>query len=305
MHSFARKLLVLIGLVAFGLLVVPPTLAQTNNCLDTGSFAFTDTSLTIADDTQNARATHWHPEGTLLFVVSRSTNQVVGYATDYPWTLHEATPTMALDVSDTVGTTDEGAHAHGLFVRDDGKKMWVFNRTEIWAYTLETAWDLSTATPTTYRALAEAVQRGHDIDFHPEGTHLYIDDRDGQAVYTLTLSTPWDIASGSWGPILDISAEEKEVRGLEFAGEGTVLFLMDTARQAILVYQLEVPYALETATYTGALDVSAEAESPRGLSVSADEQSLYVTGRDREIIFQYSISHTCGTPSNGHQDNGK
>lgn len=278
--------------VALVLIGGAPVGAQTSRCLDMASFAYAGQSLRIADDTQNARATHWHPDGTLFFVVSRSTNQVVGYAVGTPWTLHEATPTMTLDLSDTVGATEQGAHAHGLFIRDDGTKMWVFNRTEIWAYTLESPWDLTTATPTNYRALSDKVLRGHDVDFHPEGTHLYIDDRAGQAVYTLTLSTPWDIATGTWSTTLDISSEEEAVRGTEFAEAGQVLFLVDTDRRAILVYQLDVPYDLATATYTTALDVS-EAKSPRGLSLSADEQSLYVTCRDHATIFQYSITNTC------------
>ena len=293
MPTCSRVRTALLGLLLFFVALATPALAQESDCFDLNAFAYTETMLDISPATANARATHWHPEGTMLFVTGRSSANVVGYAVEEPWTLTGATPITTLDLSTSVGTTDEGANAHGLFLRPDGHKLWVFNRTELWAFTLDAPWDLSSARQTNYRNLADFVRRGHDIDFSPDGARLFIDDREAQAVYAVDLATPWDIATGTLSATLDISAEEQAVRGIEFMSDGTRMLLMDTNRADVLKYRLSQPYDLTTASFVTAFDVSAQTTDPRGLSLSADGRSFFVTCRTQLRIFQYTTTATC------------
>jgi DNA-binding beta-propeller fold protein YncE len=251
-------------------------------------YSYSGVYLDISNETENARATHWKPDGTELYITGRYTENVVNYSVSEPWNIGTATYRNEFSVSGETGSTDQQSVPHGLFLRDDGAKMWVFNRTEMWGYNLETAWDVSTAEKGYYIYLGEHVQRGHDFDFNPEGTRLFIDDRNAQAVHEYHLSAPWDITTAEWVYSLDISDQEQEVRGLEMVLGGTIMLLMDTVRQEILQYHLTEPYNLRTARFLDAFDVSAQAVQPRGLSVHPELKYIYVTGRDHQEVYQYS-----------------
>lgn len=250
-------------------------------------FSYSGVSLDISNETDNARATTWRPDGSMIFITGRYTENVVSYTMSEPWDIGTATFSSEYDLSNEFGSTSQSSVAHGLFIHDDGELMWVFNRTEIWGYTLETPWELSTAVHTSYFDLRDFVQRGHDFDFNPEGTRLFIDDRNAQAVHEVHLSTPWDITTTEWEYTLDISDQEKEVRGLEMILDGTVMLLMDTGRREMLQYHLSEPYNLRTARFVNAFDVSEQSSNPRGLSIRPDLEVFYVTGNNNQRIYQY------------------
>ena len=250
-------------------------------------FQYSGVSLDISNETDNARANHWRPDGGKIFVTGRFSENVVSYEVSEPWDIGNTTLSGEFDLSNEFGSTDQQSRAHGLFLRDDGGKMWVFNRTEIWGYTLESPWELSSAVHTYYMDLKDFVERGHDIDFNPDGTKLFIDDRNARAVHQAELSTPWDITTITSVFTLDISDEEQAVRGLEIIADGTIMLLMDTGRKEILKYELSTPYELQSARFVDSFDVSEQSDDPRGLSVSPDMDRFYVTGRDNQAIYQY------------------
>lgn len=254
-------------------------------------FVYTGISLDISAETSNARANYWHPEGIMIFVSGRDTENVASYVLSEPWNLESATFSADFDLSVEFGSTSQNSVAHGLYLHSEGEKMWVFNRTEIWGYTLTSPWDVTSATQTYYKDLSDFVQRGHDFDFSPDGKKLFIDDRDAQAVHEVSLSDPWNIHTIEWMYTLDISDEENAVRGLELVEDGSVMYLMDTGRREILRYELSVPYDLKTAVFKGSFSVAEQTQNPRGLSFSKDLTKFYVTGTDNQRIHQYSLSN--------------
>lgn len=244
-------------------------------------FVYTGKQLDISNETEDARATFWKPDGTLVFITGRHTNNVVAHKVNEPWQIHTAEFLHDEKVP--------GEFQHGLYFREDGKLMWVFDRTSIWSFTLETAWDITTRSEGTNHDLSHFAQRGHDIDFKPNGSILFIDDRDAGAVFEYSLTIPWDVDTGTLTYTLDISDQQKEVRGIEFLKEGSVMMLMDTGRGEILQYNLAEPWNISTAVFFDAFDVSSQTNQGRGLSFSADETIMYVTGRNEEKVFQYEL----------------
>ncbi len=242
-------------------------------------FEYSGKYLDISAETENARATFWKPDGTIVFITGRSTDNVAAYQLSEPWQIYTATFLHDIIVP--------GEFQHGLFFREDGMLMWVFDRRSIWAFTLDTPWDISTRSEGINHDLSHFAQRGHDIHFKPDGSVLFIDDRNAGTVFAYSLDTPWDVSSGSLSHTLDISDQQIEVRGIEFLQQGSLMMLMDTERKAVLQYDLSEAYNIATATYSGAFDVSRQTSQGRGLSFSADETIMYVTGRDEEKVFQY------------------
>lgn len=245
------------------------------------SHAYSGTFLDISAETLNARATFWKPDGSMVFVVGRYSDNIAAYEVDEPWEIGSARFIKEEKIP--------GEFQHGLYFRQDGRMMWVFDRTSIWSYNLERPWDITTRSEGENTDLSHIVERGHDIDFKPDGSLLYIDDRNTGAVFALSLPVPWDVSTGNITATLDISEEQVEVRGIEFMDDGTLMFLMDTGRGEILKYKLSVPYDILTAELAGTFDVSAQTLQGRGLSFSAGMDRFYVTGRDEEKIFQYDL----------------
>ncbi len=268
-------------LAAFLLLSCSPTKSEL--ILD-HRYVYSGVSLDISGETSNARASTWHPDGTMIYVTGRSTENVVSYSVEFPWELNRASLKSSYDLS--VELTS-GSVAHGLFIRDDGQKMWVFNRTEMWGYELESPWDVASATGGYRVDFSEHVQRGHDVDFSEDGTRLFIDDRSARAVHQYKLGEAWDITTANWVYSLDISAHERQVRGIEIVKDGSVMLLLDTSRRELQQYNLSEPYDVSTATFHSRFDLSRQTTDPRGLSISRDLTRFYITGRDRGRIYQY------------------
>ncbi|MCC5927151.1 MAG: hypothetical protein JJU41_11390 [Bacteroidetes bacterium] len=282
MHTTRRAL-------SFLLLLFILTSCSSNQHTATLSITYTGLSHDISAETSNARATFWKPDGSTIYIVGRYSQNVVAYALDEPWDISTASYLQSFDLSGENEASPALTVPHGLFFRADGEKMWVFHRTEIWGYALSTPWDISSALADTHADLSAFTLRGHDIDFHPDGTRLFIDDRNARAVHEVVLSTPWDVSTFTFVQTLDISGQEEEVRGIEFIHEGRTMLLLDTVRRHLMRYTLSTPYELSTAVYTGAYDLSDNTRQPRGLSVHPDERTVYITERDGQRIYQYIL----------------
>jgi len=261
--------------------ITPPPEKRQTSGLSLKHFVYTGKHLDISNETEDARATFWKPDGTLVFITGRYTNNVVAYKVNEPWQIYTAELLHDEKVP--------GEFQHGLYFREDGKMMWVFDRTSIWSFSLETAWDITTRSEGTNHDLSHFAQRGHDIDFKPDGSILFIDDRNAGAVFEYSLTNPWVVETGILTYTLDISDQQKEVRGIEFLKEGSVMMLMDTGRSEILQYNLAEPWNISTAVFFDTFDVSSQTTQGRGLSFSADETIMYVTGRNEEKVFQYEL----------------
>jgi hypothetical protein len=244
-------------------------------------FAYSGKFLDISNETENARATFWKPDGTVVFITGRDTDNVAAYKLSEPWQINTAEFLHEINLP--------GENQHGLYFREDGKMMWVFDRTSIWSFNLATPWDITSRSEGTNHDLSQFLQRGHDIDFKPDGSILFIDDRNAGAVYEYSLTIPWDVNTGTLTYTLDISDIQKEVRGIEFLKKGSIMMLMDTGRDEILHFNLSEPWNISTASFFDTFDVSNETSQGRGLSFSSDESIMYVTGRDEEKIFQYEL----------------
>jgi hypothetical protein len=244
-------------------------------------FSYSGKYLDISAETENARATHWKPDGTIIFVVGRDSDNVVAYHVKEPWQIHSGEFLHEVKVP--------GENQHGIYIREDGSMMWVFDRTSIWTYTLAIPWDITTRSEGDNFDLGDATIRGHDITFKPDGSMLFIDDRDAGVVYAYNLTTPWDVETGTLNYTLDISDRQIEVRGIEFLRNGTIMMLMDTERKDVMQYTLDEAWNIATATFSDAFDVSSQTHQGRGLSFNTDENIMYVTGRNEGKIFQYEL----------------
>ena len=253
----------------------------------------------LAVTTTNTRSSDFRSDGVRFYILGRGTLSVAEYHLSTPWDIESANYVRELDISPEMGSEiQQSAVPHGLYIKKDGGMlMWVFNRTEIWEYTLSTPWDITTAEVTQYKDLSDFLVRGHDIDFKPDGSVLFIDDRGNEAVVQFNLSTMWDISTLSLDYIYQPAPPPDafgilatpNARGLELNSNGTRLFVTDSQTMDVLEYYVSDPYDLRSAVYIGAYNVGAESSNPRGITFSPDFRYFYISDATDDRIYQYEL----------------
>ena len=240
--------------------------------------------------TDNSRDTEFSSDGYVFYILGRDSETIAEYHLSTPWDIETATFVRELVISPELDSANQdGSVAHGLYIRkDDGEKIFVLNRTEIWEYTLAEPWDISSAIQTGYKDLPDLI-RGHSIDFKPDGSRLYVDDRAEGGVFQYNLSTNWDIETADLDLIFDISDEQEEVRGIQLNNDGTAMYLNDTATQKVLEYHISTPYDVSTASFLDSYSVRSQTLDPRAITFSTDFQSFYITSSEENRVYQYSI----------------
>jgi len=252
---------------------------------------------------ENARTLDFHPNGTSFYIVGRSSENIVTYTLAVPWDVGSATATSSFDLSDIVGSRNQGSVAHGLWFRKDtGRSFFVFNRTEVFRFDTDTPWDVAGARLAGYADVSDVVRRGHDIDLHPDGTVLYVDDRGKGAVHQFRMDEAWDLSTLAFEVSLDISEQEKAVRGLEFRRDGRRFFVMDTSRREVLEYEVPEAWSIRGAVYHGAFLVAGQAGNPRSVTWKPDGRCFYVTDTSDGAVYQYEVTGGCLEDGDGGVD---
>ena len=292
-----------------GLLVTDVPLIEQN--VDIGSsrlldFAkYTRNSVELADiggSDANTRGLEFHPDGTRLYVVTRTNRLVSQYDLRRPWDIGSArfSGDFKLDDLDGGEQAKETFAAHGIFIRkSDGKKMWIFNRIEIWEFDLETPWDIESASVNKHRVFKgeDGVVRGHDFDFSSDGKNLFIDDRGAAMVHHFTLSNAWDVDSATRSnksmAFPSAIPHDQEIRGIQLSNSGDRMFLMDPEYGSLHEFYLSKNFDLGSAKLIGTFDLGKQSGAPYGMVFSEDLTRFYIADNDDnrdKIVYQYKIS---------------
>lgn len=231
----------------------------------------------------NGREVVFKPDGTQFSVVSRGNKRVYTHTLSTPWDVSTAGSTA----SDNFSFSSSIDVAHGLHIRKgDGKKMWIWNRTEIYEYELSTAWQVSSATQVAYKDFSEWAERGHDIDFSPDGRYFYFDDRNKDYIAQFELSTPWDITTAEFVQTKTIDNHDK-MRGLEFTPDGLKAFINNQGNSTVFEYHLNTPWDISTMSFNDETDVSSSGTNARSITWNPDGKSFYIMQTTLRRVCRY------------------
>jgi len=127
------------------------------------------------------------------------------------------------------------------------------------------------------------------IAFSSDGTKLYIMGGTNDTVYQYTLSTPWDISTGSYASkSLSVTSQDSDPRELAFSPDGIKLYVMGGTNDTVYQYTLSTPWDISTGSYASkSMSVSSQDTTPSGLAFSPDGNKLYITGIVNDTVYQY------------------
>lgn len=239
--------------------------------------------------TVSTRGTDFSPNGSRMYVLGRSSENVIEYHLSTPWDITSAVYARELDTSGVMSSqTQPFNNSHGIYFRQsDGLKLYIVNRTEIWEYTLSSAWNITTATPTGFKDLSNWHLRAHGVAFKPDGSKMFMEDRFVGVVFQYNLSTPWNIETASLDYTYNVPVKQ-DLQGIQLNPNGTRMFLIDNGLREILEYTISTPYDLRTASYLSSFPLN---ETPDGiyLKFKADFKHFYISDPETDRIHTYEI----------------
>lgn len=223
----------------------------------------------------------WGKNGTRLYMIgSEAGHRIHQYNVGTPYDIHTA-------VKQKEWHADRFAPAaRGIDFKDDGTAMYLVGTTndEVVRIPLNTAWEIDTADVTdTAFGLG-----GRALAFNDDGTKYF--QGNASSVVAYTLGTPYDLTTAIEAETLDISAQNGDLRGLTFNGDGTVLFTTDRGADEIESWTLTEPYNLEGATFDTILDVTSEDTNPAGVAFNGDGTKMFVVGWTNDNVYEYDLS---------------
>lgn len=273
----------------FLLLVTVVTLPSTAHAWTASNATYDSVSFSFGTQETSSRGFTLSADGSKMYVV--------GYANDtvYQYTLSTAYDlSTASYASKSFSVASQSATPFDVVFSTDGTKMYVVHwSSNVYQYTLGTAWDVSTA---SYASKSYGVNIGgnvRSIAFKSDGTKLYVADAATGRVYQHSLSSGWDLATASSdGVSFVISSYESGVWGLTFKTDGTEMYTVgDSGR--VKQYTLSTPWSVTSASYTGTSgSLTSQDSSPSDVEFSSSGDKMYMLGFSNDRVYQYSLADT-------------
>ncbi|MFZ9886379.1 MAG: hypothetical protein ACO3JL_02660 [Myxococcota bacterium] len=168
----------------------------------------------------------FRPDGTRLFLLGSGADRLYQFDLDVPWDISTA------QAAGSAAFPLETA-SRAVFFRPDGTRVYLrgLASDQLFQYDLVEAWDVASlngASPNGVFSVVPYMLNPGISDFHLDetGTELHWS-REGEAVYQVTLTTPWDVTSAS-APIsifLESWMQGASPRGIWLTADG--LYVID------------------------------------------------------------------------------
>lgn len=234
------------------------------------------------------RAVHFKPDGTKMYVFGQTGGRVVyQYTLSTPWVVSSATYDS---VSFSVATQD--AAARNITFSADGTKMYMSGDTgKVWQYTLSAAWNLATASYASKNLdLTANGTQPYGIAFSADGSKFYNCESSTDTVYQWTLSTAWDVSTGTYASLSkSVTTEDTNPRSIVFKSDGTKMFMAGDDNNSIRQYALSTAWNISTASLEASFGVGTQDGNPIGLFIKPNGAKMYVAGLATATVYQYTL----------------
>ena len=129
-----------------------------------------------------------------------------------------------------------------------------------------------------------------------DGTKLYVGGQTGDALDQYTLSTAYDISTGTYDSVTFSYASSAglNVQGIFLKPDGTKFFLTDDQNNAVYAYTMSTAFDLSTASYDSvSFSVSSQSSAnTNGVEFTSDGTKFFVIGKvgATPTIYQYNMT---------------
>jgi DNA-binding beta-propeller fold protein YncE len=225
------------------------------------------------------------PDGTKMYVIGSTGDNVNEYDLSTAWDI--ATSSYLRNFS----LAAQEASPAGIFFKPDGTKMYVIGTVgdDVNEYDLGTAWDVSTLSYLRNFSVAAQELAPTGIFFKPDGTKMYVMGAVGDDVNEYDLGTAWDITTASYLQNFSIVAQDSQPSGIFFKPDGTKMYVIGYAGDAVYEYDLSTAWDITTASYLQNFSVVAQDDVSTGIFFKPDGTKMYVVGTGGDAVYSYNL----------------
>ena len=242
-------------------------------------------AFSISGQETAARGLAFNADGTKMFVVGQTGDDVNEYALTTGFDVSTASFTDAFSVA------SQDTNPSGIAFNTDGTKMFVcgYTNDSVYEYTLSTGFDVSTSTYVDAFSVAgqEIVPLG--LAFNTDGTKMFVCGQDSDNVNEYALTTGFDISTASFTDAFSITPQDTAPQGLGFNTDGTKMFVVGGAGLDINQYALSTGFDVSTSVFTAVFSVSAQEAAPADVAFNTDGTKMFVLGRDGADVNEYTV----------------
>ena len=261
---------------------------------DMSTALYASKSLALNSLDTNVQGIYIKPDGINCYLMGSTVDRIFNYILSTPWDISTGSLANSYNTSTqvTIGTTS------GVKYGDNGTKMYVISNGTtdlIYQYTLSTAWDVTTASYASKSLTITQDTAPQDIAFSSDGTKCYVSGDTNNTIYQYTLSTAWDIGTGTYASkSLAVGTQDTSPRGFVFSSDGTKGYVMGNTNSKIFQYTFSTAWDLSTGTYSSkSILISSQVSTGTGLCFSSDGSKMYVIDDGTALlntIYQYDLS---------------
>tara|TARA_B100001939_G_scaffold320050_1_gene308636 strand:+ start:698 stop:1609 length:912 start_codon:yes stop_codon:yes gene_type:complete len=128
-----------------------------------------------------------------------------------------------------------------------------------------------------------------DLFFKPDGTKLYFCGNAGDDINEYTLSTAWDISTGSFTTNFSVSSQTTSPTALFFKPDGLIMYVVGSNNRSLNQYTLSTAWDISSASYNQNASVTDDL-APYGLYFKDDGTKAFTTGNAGDEINEYALS---------------
>jgi uncharacterized protein YhjY with autotransporter beta-barrel domain len=204
----------------------------------------------------------------------------------------KAATTTATTFVDSFDFSAQEGSPTGLTFSSDGTKMFVtgVDNRSVFAYTLTTAFDVSTASNVNSFDVADEDIRPWGLAFNNDGTKMFVVGFVNQDVNEYTLTTDFDVSTAVFVDGFDVSGQDTQPVGLAFNNNGTKMFVLGGKGVDINEYTLTTGFDVSTASFVDSFDVSGQDTQPQGLAFNTDGTKMFHAGLDESKAYEYTLT---------------
>jgi anthranilate phosphoribosyltransferase len=230
------------------------------------------------------------PDGLKMYVLGQAGDDVNEYNLSTAWNISTASYLQNFSVAaqDTFPTS--------IFFKSDGLKMYMAGNftTDVFEYSLSTAWNISTASYVQNFSYAALDNDGSGIFFKSDGLRMYVLGGTTDTVYQYGLSTAWNITTASYTypatNYFSVFAQETTPTSIFFKPDGLKMYIVGTTGDDVNEYNLSTAWDISTASYLQVFSVAAQETNPTGVFFKPDGLKMYIVGITGDDVNEYNLS---------------
>jgi len=241
------------------------------------------------------------PDGTNLYIVQSSSDELARYTLSPAWNIASAT-----QVGSGKSVNASNSQPYGIHFKSDGTKMFLTYQETVQEWTLSTAWDIETlAYVDSYSTATQTDSNIGSVRFNSDGTKMYVAEISGGEVWQYSL-TSWDVSTASYAS--KTKAFTYISGGICFSSDGDKVYTVGSD-ETIYSHVLSTPWDISTAGSPVSVGsaTAAGVTSSTDVFLSADDNTIFCVDSNNDDIYAFNVKKAAvnGTSAAVSTDTGQ